>query len=418
MRTILAALAAMCVPAGCATVAVVDVTVIDVATGAAHPHMTLVIEGERIAALGLSGSVRVPAKARIVSGRNRFLIPGLWDMRVHLWNKENQLPIFVAFGVTGIEDVGGDFKRVVGWRNQIETGKAIGPHVVTSGPPVGGRDSDDSKPPVIVARTADEARKAFDQLWELDVDFIDVLSDLSRDAYLALAEQARHWSVRMSGEVPTSVTAREAIDARQRSIEHLFGVSKAVATDQEALDFFDRCAAWGVRVSPALTRWRRIAHLDDEKLQHDPRLKFVPAAIRKGWSNPAAEEEEVPETQVEGIYRLVALAKRTKVELLAGTDTGDPYTIPGATLHDELEQLVAAGLTPREALETATIAPARFLEWDDAMGVIEKGKVGDMVLLGGNPLIDIRNTRKIVGVFARGKYHSRLELDTILAAVK
>jgi len=414
---VLGALAVMCLPAGCASVAVLDVSVIDVAAGVARPHMTVVIEGERITALGLSGSVRVPVKARVISGRNRFLIPGLWDMHVHLWNKENQLPVFVAFGVTGVEDMGSDFKRVVAWRGAIETGKAIGPHIVTSGPPVSGRDSEDARLPVIVARSADEARKAFDQLWDLDVDFISVLSGLSRDSYFALAEQARHWSLRVAGEVPTSVTAREAMDARQSSIEHLSGVSKAVSTDQEALDFFERCAAWGVRVSPGLTRWRRTAHLDDDKLKRDPRLRFVPASIRKAWSDSRGEEEVSP-AQVDGIYRLVALAKLTKVELLAGTDTGDPYTIPGATLHDELEQLVAAGLTPREALQAATIAPARLLGWDDAMGGIEPGKVGDLVLLEANPLIDIRNTRKIVGVFTRGKYHSRRELDLILAAVK
>ena len=98
--------------------------------------------------------------------------------------------------------------------------------------------------------------------------------------------------------------------------------------------------------------------------------------------------------------------------MLAGTDTGDPYTIPGATLHDELEQLVAAGLTPHQALEAATIAPARFLEWDDAMGTIERGKLADLVMLDANPLEDIRNTRKIAAVFARGQYFSRRRIWT------
>jgi imidazolonepropionase-like amidohydrolase len=102
--------------------------------------------------------------------------------------------------------------------------------------------------------------------------------------------------------------------------------------------------------------------------------------------------------------------------VLAGTDTGDPYTIPGATLHDELEQLVAAGLTPHQALVAATIAPARFLEYDDAMGTIEPSKVADLVMLDANPLIDIKNTRKITAVFARGKYYSRRRLDEILAS--
>jgi imidazolonepropionase-like amidohydrolase len=106
------------------------------------------------------------------------------------------------------------------------------------------------------------------------------------------------------------------------------------------------------------------------------------------------------------------------VEVLAGTGTGDPYTIPGATLHDELEQLVAAGMEPHQALRAATLAPARFLGWDEAMGAIEKGKVADLVLLNANPLLDIRNTRRIEAVVSRGKFYSRKNLDAILAAVK
>ena len=168
--------------------------------------------------------------------------------------------------------------------------------------------------------------------------------------------------------------------------------------------------------------------MDDQKLMSDPSLKYVPAAIRRGWAvesrndrSPAGEgngESAGSPAQVQGAYRLVRLMKRTKVEVLAGTHTGDPYTVPGATLHDELEQLVAAGLTPGQALETATLAPARLLAWDHAMGTVEKGKVADLVLLGANPLEDIRNTRKVDGVFTRGKYYSRTDLDAILAAVQ
>ncbi len=111
---------------------------------------------------------------------------------------------------------------------------------------------------------------------------------------------------------------------------------------------------------------------------------------------------------------MVALAKQAKTEILAGTDTGDPYVIPGAALHDELEQLVEAGLTPREALEAATLAPARFFETEKEMGSIEKGKLADMVLVDGNPLDDIRNARKVQGVFTHGRYYARKDLDAIL----
>jgi len=404
--------------------------VVDVTTGTGRPHMTLVIDQDRIRTMGPAASTKVPPGATIVSGQGKFLIPGLWDMHVHLWYEQNQLPVYLAFGITGVQDMGSTFERVAKWRAAIVEGKAPGPHVVTCGPPVVEKPTGDDKLPGIIATTPEEARKAFDQLWDMDVDFIKVLSGLSRDAYFALAEQARHWDIRLVGHVPRAVTAAEALDARQRSMEHLFGVQAAVMTDgaldeKKAVDFFERSAQQGTRQAPTLLLWRRMGHLDDEKLKADPRLKYVPEAIRKSWPDPGAESKDWSadqraqwKEQVARIYRLVALAKRTKVELLAGTDTGDPYTIPGASLHDEIEELVRAGLTPREALESATLAPARFLGWDGAMGTIVQGKVADLVLLDADPMDDIRNTRHIAAVFSRGKYYSRKDLDGILAAVK
>ncbi len=357
--------------AGAATV-IQDVTIIDVASASARPHMNVVIEGGRIKSVGAAAQ----AGAVVVNGRGRFLIPGLWDMHVHLWDQQNPLPLYAAYGVIGVRDMGSDFARVSAWRDAIEKGTAIGPHVITSGPPVDGRASDEPKLPVLVATTPNEARNAFDKLWDMDVDFVKVLSSLSRDAYFALAEQARHWDMRLVGHVPTSVTAWEAIEARQGSLEHLIGVTKAVSTDAEAVKFFEECAIHGVRITPTLTMWRRESQ-DTERL-----------------------------------YRLVALSTQTKVEVLAGTDTGDPGTTPGATLHDELEQLVAAGMSPHQALRAATLAPAKFLDWDG--GSIEKGMPADLVLLTANPLEDIRNTRKIVAVFVRGRYLSRAKLDGIV----
>jgi imidazolonepropionase-like amidohydrolase len=403
----------LCIPllAAKPPIAIVDVTVVDVQTAALHPHQTLVIEGDRIASVG----AKAPIGARIVSGAGKYLIPGLWDMHVHLWYPQNQLPTFLAFGITGVKDMGSDFKRTSAWRDAIEKGTAVGPHIVTSGPPVDGRPSDNDKLPVLIAQNAREARAVFDQLWNLDVDFIKVLSGLSRDAYFALAEQARHWDVPLEGHIPTAVSAWDALEARQRSLEHLFGVMKSVSTDEEAIYFFEQCAVRGVAISPTLVLWQRMAHADDERLKADVRLKYVPESIRKTWPELKDDEDGAAiRKQIDRIYRLVSLATRTKVIVLAGTDTGDPYTIPGATLHDELEQLVTAGMTPHQALEAATIEPARFLEWDEQMGTIEKGKLADLVMLDANPLDDIRNTRKIAAVFARGRYFSRRELDGLL----
>src|SRR5580658_2143616 len=354
------AFAIAALPLAAASTAIQDVTLIDVASGTARPHMTVVIDDGKISRVGVATSIQLPATARIISGKDKFLMPGLWDMHVHLYYKQ-YLPVFVAFGITGVQDMGSDFSKVSGWRDEIEKGIAAGPHIITSGPPVDGGASDDPKLPLLVARTADQARQAFDQLYKMDVDFIKILSRLPRDAYFALGEQARHWDLRMVGHIPTNVTAQEAVEARQKSLEHMFGITKSVANEEEAVKFFERCTLTGTRVSPTLVLWLRMSHMDDPKLMGNPQLASIPAAIRNTW--PDVSDDPVSfKIQVWRIYRLVALAKRAKTEILAGTDTGDPYVMPGAALADELEQLAEAGLTPREALEAATLAPARFFE--------------------------------------------------------
>jgi imidazolonepropionase-like amidohydrolase len=399
-------------PLAAAGIAIQDVTVIDVAAGTARPHMTVVIDEGKISRIGPAASTPLAASTRIIAGKDKFLIPGLWDMHVHLYYKQ-YLPLFVAFGITGVQDMGSDFSKVSAWRDEIEKGNAIGPHIITSGPPVDGGKSDDPKLPLLVARTADQARQAFDELYKMDVDFIKVLSRLPREAYFALAEQARHWDLRMVGHIPSTVTAQEAVEVRQKSLEHMFGITKSVANEDQALKFFERCTLTGTRISPTLVLWLRMSHIDDTKLMTDPQLRVVPSAIRDAWPDVSDDPTSL-KIQIWRIYRLVALAKRAKTEILAGTDTGDPYVIPGAALIDELEQLVEAGLTPRDALEAATLAPARFFEADKEMGSIEKGKLADLVLLDANPLDDIRNARKVQGVLTHGRYYSRKDLDGIL----
>ena len=362
MRISLALIGALCGPGFAATVVIENVTVVDVASGTLRPHVTAVIEGERITAVGQQGTVKLPANARVVDGTGRFLSPGLWDMRVQLRNPDRQLPAFLAYGVTGIRDPGGNYLKAAESRLEIQKGTAIGPRIVASGPAVGGR----------LAPTAQTARLAFDRLFEDSVDFIQILPDLSREAYLALAEQARHWRLRFDGAVPADVSPLEAVNARQGIIEGLSNLG--ALTEDTVVRFFERCAMMGTRISPLLSQGEVSTRL----------------------------------------YQLTALAKRYKVELLAGTGSADAYSTSRGNLQNELVQLVAAGLSPREALESATLAPARLLGWSSVMGSVETGKIADLILLDGKPLEDIGNARRIAGVFAQGRYYSRKDLDAMV----
>ena len=358
-----------------ATSAVRNVTIVDPASGEARSRQTVVIRGDRIVASGPAASTRIPKAARILDGSRKYAIPGLWDMHVHLWDRENVLPEYVAYGVTGVRDMGSDFRRVSRWRAEIERGRAIGPRIVTCGPAVNGVPSNEPKLPIDVVSTPEQARREYDRLDEMHVDFVKVLSKLPREAYFALAERARHWGLPFAGHIPEEVTAEEAIDSRIASIEHWFNFPlKDEGRSRAALE---KCAMFGTSVTPTLTLWRRM--VQDGSTGADS-LPLVDAAVRR--------------------------AREAGVAILAGTDTGDPGTKPGLELHKELELLVGAGLTPAQALRTATTEPARFLHREQA-------RPADLVLLDANPLEDIRNTRKIAGVFVRGRYVPKARLATL-----
>lgn len=355
-----------------ATFAIRNVTVID-GTGAAPAlHQTILVHGDHITAIGPERSVRIPDGAAVTEGSGKYAIPGLWDMHVHLWNQENVLPEYAVQGITGVRDMGSDFARTSAWRAEIESGKATGPHVITCGSPLDGQASTEPKLPVMVVTTGEDGRLAYDRLDFMGVDFIKVLTGMPRDAYFGMAERSRHWGKPFAGHLPKDVTAEEAVEARQSSIEHMFGFP--VTDERRSLALLARCAMLGTRIVPSLTLWRRMA-AEDPKLA--PQLPKMDLLVRR--------------------------AKESGVSILAGTDTGDPGTTPGVTLHEELALLVSAGLTPMEALRAATAEPAIFLHREHSLGTLKPGMVADIVLLDANPLDDIRNTRRLSAVWTRGR---------------
>lgn len=429
-----------------------NANIVDVKSGEILTRRSILIHGDRIQLIAPS----IPARrAEIVDARGKYVIPGLWDMHVHLWYKQNQFPMFLAWGITGVRDMGSNLDQVKRWRGEIKSGALLGPHIETCGPPVDGAPSDDAKLPITLVRTPAEARTAYDHLeQDLNVDFIKVLSRLPRDAYFALVERARKWGLPVAGHVPDSVTIDEAITARQNSMEHLMGMLLACSSDEQkirplralaieqkdgkalagyaervlvtfdptkASNLFERMARYSSYQVPTLVMLRRSTYLDADELVRDPRLKYIPSAIRKDWDDPREEKKKIPEAtlalvgqQYERLNWVVEQMQRQGVPIMAGTDTGDPYTFPGYDLHRELQLLVKAGLTPAQALRSATLTPAEYLEADESLGSVAQGKMADLVLLEADPLKDIRNTQKISAVVLAGKYLSRAKLDSML----
>lgn len=435
------------------------VTVVDATGAPAKSDMTVVITGDRITEIGKTQKVRVPKNAQVVDATGKFLIPGLWDMHVH-WYLKDYLPLFIANGVTGARLMWG-MQVHQQWRKEIKSGTLVGPRLVIASPIVDGPNP--VWPGSVSVSDDREARQAVNKARLDGADFIKVYSRLTRDAYFAIADEASKQAISFAGHIPQSVTAAEASDAGQKSIEHLTGILTACSSREEELRKETAAAVSGGQRSPnpansrqltrsmlesfnaekaaslfarfkrnqtwqcpTLTVLRNIASLDDPKLRDDPRLKYMPFATRTQWDptkdfrfkDRTAEDFELARLVFKKQVEIVGAMRRAGVEFLAGTDALNPYCFPGFSLHDELVLLVSAGLTPMEALRAGTVNPARFLGKERELGTVEKGKIADLVLLDASPLSDITNTQKINAVVVGGKLIPKSELQQMLATVE
>ncbi len=438
-----------------------DVSIIDVSTGVVQAHRTVIVSTNHILAVVAHRDVpkeeaeKNKPLATVIDGRGKFLIPGLWDMHVHMafgdWfprAKEITLPLFIANGITGVRDMGGDLDTLEQWRQQTSTWQLIGPRIVMAGPMLDGPKP--RFPSSIAITTPEDGRRAVDELAGKGVDFIKLQSLIPRDAVFAIADEAKKRGITFVGHVPDSVRASEMSNAGQKSFEHLIGIfegaspledefikgtkseSKFLATydPARAAKLFALLAKNQTWQCPTLV-WERGGNLIDEDqtdFAHDARAKYVPAYWKDvTWKRFMDQVEHEFNTDdlatrkrfVQKELEVVNAMHRAGVPFLAGTDTPPGvYIFPGFGLHEELQRFVAAGFTPLEALQTATLNPARFLGMESLVGAIERGKFADMVLLDANPLDDIRNTQKIAAVIANGRYFSRADLDKMLAGVE
>jgi imidazolonepropionase-like amidohydrolase len=280
-------------------------------------------------------------------------------------------------------------------------------------------------PNSIAVSNEDEGRKAVRDVKKSGADFVKVYSLLPRDAYFAIADEAKRQGLTFAGHVPSSVSPAEASDAGQKSIEHLTGIRprRAMAletyNDSKAAELFARFVKTETWQCPTLTVLRTHAYLGDENFRRDHRLKYIPPPVRERWGQRIANRNEENSADANKVFQkeleIVGAMRKAGVQLLAGTDTGNPFCFPGFSLHEELALLVIAGLTPVEALRSATLNPAKFLGLDKTLGTIDQGKIADLVLLDANPLEDVRNTQRINAVISNGRLFDRKALNKMLA---
>lgn len=436
------------------TTAFTNVTIIDVRDGAAEPAMTVVISGERILEVGQITTTEVPAGAEVIDATGKYLIPGLWDMHIHSEEDDIMrsviLPLYVAFGITGVREMSGS-PGILRLQKEVAENELFGPRMVVGSPLVDGPNPTFPEISIPLANAA-QAAKMVDSLKAEGYDFIKTYKFLSPETYRALHKRGKEVGMEISGEVPVSVSLWEAADLGHRTVEHLTGVELAcssredelrlkyrrqarefaadktlktqvpiwIRTEWEPIASVDpeRCrvlynylAAKGNWVVPTLMIQRLISFSTDPELREHTGQKYLP----KEWWDPEATANFFdPDRQLRQTYnhRLNTLRELQKagVGILAGTD------VPaGFTLHEELSLYVQGGLSPLEALRTATLNPAQYLNRTNELGTVTSGNLADLVLLDANPLENIRNTQKIHAVVANGRYFDRQALDKLLA---
>ncbi|KJB87767.1 hypothetical protein AZ66_11270 [Paenibacillus sp. E194] len=427
-----------------------DVTIVDVKTGKLKPNQSVVIQGNQITAIADTTDVDVPDDAHVIKANGKYLIPGLWDMHVHMENyMDRAVPHLLANGVTGVREMGSSLHHVQETRS-INNQEKLTPRIVQSGKVINQFPNNEVPSHHYNLKNEAAVRKAVQQLKTYQVDQIKMYSQMPKDLYAVAMEEAKKLQLPVSGHLPFTVRADEASNDGMRSFEHLHGMHIATASkksgifnslvkDTEAgiiskdlllyveyenkaakhydaneagklFEIFKRNETWQVPTLVTMTSLN--------KQVPDERVRFLEPAVQKEWAafienwhkdkRGAAINQELEQNNLQ----LVRKMNEAGVPIMAGTDS--TYLIPnlyyGFSLHEELQLLVKAGINPLQALQAATINPARYLENEDKQGTVEVGKLADLVLLDANPLADIRNTTLIHAVIMNGHLIDRTEI--------
>ncbi len=424
-----------------------NVNIIDVKNGRVLHNKAVAILEDKISSI-FHEKVKAGGNTKVIDATGKYLIPGLWEMHGHYyWNYKFSSPLLVANGITGLREMWGVMDTINRIRSLSRAGKIMAPDIYTAGAII------DGVPPIWPGSssisTKELAIAEVDRQVGLGVDFLKVYSRLSKDNYLAIAQRSNERGIPFAGHIPADVSIWEAIDAGQQSAEHFYGLLAACTNDPKTYDelyrndrfsdaqanflveSFDRTlfnslakklAESDTWLCPTLSAQFSSANLDDTTLLENPNLSYLPNFMIQIWTprnrGRGTAFFDARRRKFRFQQSLLGDLEKVGVKILAGTDFSVPFCYPGFSLHDELQLMVEGGMSIAGALKSATYHPALFMGKEKELGQVKPGQLASMVLLGGNPLEDINNTRKIQAVFLRGKYLNRSDLDALLDNAK
>ena len=417
--------------------AFVNVHVVPMDTERVLAAQTVVVKDGRIMAIGPVDDIPIPEHANVVDGTDRYLMPGLAEMHAHVpdadsANIDRYFSLYVANGVTTIRGMLGQ-RSHLGLRQALDAGDVFGPRLITSGPSLNGRS----------VNGAAQARSLVEEQHAAGYDFIKLHPGLSSAEFEAIAAKAREIGIPFAGHVPVAVGVENALQSGMATIDHLDGYLAALLPAKSTGlggygGFFDvlladqldadRIAAIAAATAASGT-WNvptqflievRVDSVPIEELRNRPEMRFMPEATVARWADAKAAalgerdfSAQIAARAIELRRALILAMHRAGAGLLLGSDSPQVFSVPGFSIHRELDTLLAAGLTPYEALYTGTVAVAEF--FGNNAGTVAIGRDADLVLLDANPLEDIRHARRIHGVMLRGEWYPAAVLEERIA---
>lgn len=446
LPTLLAAISLLLSVPACAQTkrqvyAITDVTVVPMDRERLLRRHTVIVRDGRIAAVGPARSTQIPPGAVRIDGRNRYLMPGLAEMHAHVpagndpqWTRD-VLFLYAANGITFARGMLGAPAHLE-LRSRLERGELVGPRLYTSGPSLNGNS---------VATPADGRRMVAEQK-AAGYDFLKIHPGLDRARYDAIAAAAREQGMTFGGHVPDAVGLRRALEVGQVTVDHLDGYMPLLVRDgtpvresgffgygltdlvderkiAQAARLTRQAGVWNVPTDSLMHHMLRPDLSEAELLARDE-IRYVPRQMLAGWKQAVGGLRSQPDYDPARAARFIAVRGRlikalhdAGAGLLLGSDAPQVFNVPGFSLHRELRYLVQAGLTPYQALSTGTREVARFLGTPGDFGTVEPGRRADLILIEGNPLKEVANVQRRIGVMTGGRWLPKAEIEAGLAAI-